>query len=85
MKPRNESTGKRVAAIAGKVLRGLASIPNEADCIETGVEAYYWVDARFKKMRFPVSQSVVICTVRDLKALAASALTQSADKKERKP
>src|SRR5688572_8608068 len=66
---RNEKSSKRVAAIAGKIL-------GNVEIYKAGNKCYVEViDNEGKSYTyFP------ICTVAELKALAASALTQAADK-----
>lgn len=71
MSIRRESTSKRVAAIAGRILK--AEIDD--DEIVT-----FWSRAGGIKADI----AVVVITGNELKALAASALTQTADKPKRK-
>jgi hypothetical protein len=66
MKPRNERTSKRIAAIAAKVMR--------------------ITDKKSQRIRFSAASGLeLVLTVGDLKALAASCLTQAPDKPKRKP
>lgn len=61
---RNERTSKRVATIAGKLLRVKA---------KRGTAFYAWCDTELVEVKWS-----------DIRALAASALTQAADKTSRK-
>ncbi len=67
---KNERTSKRVSAIAGKIMRNIQHV-------RTGPSQYNPV-----YMYYPASSAneTLICTIGDLKALAASALTQTPDK-----
>lgn len=62
---RNEKTSKRVAAIAGKVLAVKPETPGETTWIITDTK----------------TGNIVTFYWRDIRALAASALTQAPDKK----
>ena len=66
---KNERTSKRVAQIAGRVLEKLTSAKNAQ---ATWISDY----------NDGVS-SIFVCTVGELKALAASCLTQAPDKKRK--
>ena len=66
---RNERTSQRVAAIAGRILRASARI-KARDVV--GVPYGRPIDGGYAVCR--------LCTLAELRALAASALTQTADK-----
>lgn len=72
----NERTSRRVAKIAGEVLARLKS-----DC---GGKSIKSATAVSSKCSIHSGASYTICTVADLKALAASCLTQTYNKKESK-
>ena len=79
---KNEKSSKRVAAIAGRVLSELTSHDfkdNEWFCI-SGEYNFLQVD-RLKKLTYPEDR---MFTVADLKALAASCLTQAPDRQRKK-
>lgn len=64
--PKNETTSKRVASIAGKVNSALKSFPRRHMIYVTGSDGLLAVKT--------------VISVGDVVALAASALTQAADK-----
>lgn len=69
-KSRNEKTGARIAAIAGKILR---QVPMGGTITVNFIHAQYG----------PAVLSIRGITWSDIRALAASALTQTADKERR--
>ena len=72
---RNEKTGKRVAAIAGKILRELAKwkCPDDGDVL-----------AARPPFRDFDDLIVQVCSVADIKAIAASVLTQAHDREKKR-
>lgn len=74
---KNERTSKRVAAIAGRILRHFAE-PGNIDCDDSGIAMV------MNSSRSTYIAPIENVTVADLKALAASALTQSPEKPKRK-
>ena len=75
---KNEKTSKRIAAIAGRVLNGIAEW--QKMWLEFDPNAKQGKDS-YKVFTFATKHHI---TVADLKALAASALTQSPDRKKGK-
>lgn len=82
---KNERTSKRVSTIAARVLD---SLKNVKDGENVNIYVQDWIFPKWKGMTFPMTVRTPLrkITVADLKALAASCLTQSPDvsKKGRK-
>lgn len=68
---KHEQTGKRAATIAGKILKQLKRQ-------ERVVAVFAFVEGHYE------NENGMLCTVDELKILAASALTQAPDKPKRK-
>lgn len=73
---KNEQTSKKVAAIAGRVLRKL----------DRALKPYGLDDSGGVFISIPAAVCAVeLCTIKEIKSVLASALTQAPDKPKKKP